>query len=191
MFSKLMNNNDASPVTTKVCSKCKKELPIDSFSNYKFSKDGRRPWCKKCCNEYAKEQAKKKKLMNAEKSISKAITKGKIDDIFDVKNLFDIPNNIKKQLRIPKNLLLNREDTNVVRNQITTMLRRLVGREVHISQLSVAYFRMFNTFISNKTLSIQLRVIGTRDKNLIHSRKGWYRYINPDVEGMENEKSAI
>lgn len=191
MFSKLMNNNDVSPIATKTCSRCKNELPLDDFSNYKLSKDGKRPWCKKCCNEYAKEQAKKKKLIESEKSISKSITKGKIDDIFDVKNLQDIPTAVRKQFKIPKNLLTEKDDPNILRNQIVNMLRRLVGREVHIAQLSVAYFRMYNSFISNRNLSLQLTIIGKRDNNLIHNRKGWYKYINPDVEGHENEKTAI
>lgn len=191
MFYKLTNNDETkNQKNVKFCSRCKKELPLDNFGRYKYAKDGKKPWCKKCCSEYTKEQTKKKKLLESEKLISKTITKGKVEDIFDVKNLHDIPNNIRKQIKIPRNLLTEKDDPNILRNQIVNMLRRLVGREVHISQLSVAYFRMYNNFISNRVMSLQLTIIGKRDNNLIHNKRGWYRYINPDVEGQKNEKTT-
>ena len=191
MFYKLTNNDETkTQKDVKFCSRCKKELPLDNFGNYKYTKDGKRPWCKKCCNEYAHEQTKKKKLLESEKVISKTITKGKVDDIFDVRNLQDIPNNIRKQLKIPRNLLTEKDEPNILRNQIGNMLRRLVGREVHISQLTVAYFRMYGTLITNRVMSLQLTIIGKRDNNLIHNRKGWYKYINPDVEGQKNETAV-
>ena len=43
MFYKSTNNENVK--NTKTCSRCKNELPLDNFSNYKLSKDGKRPWC--------------------------------------------------------------------------------------------------------------------------------------------------
>lgn len=34
---------------TKVCSKCKRELPIEMFHNDASKIDGLRSWCKKMC----------------------------------------------------------------------------------------------------------------------------------------------
>lgn len=47
---------------TKVCNKCGKELPMDSFGVSKSAKDGKRGWCKECMNLAAKEYNAKKKV---------------------------------------------------------------------------------------------------------------------------------
>lgn len=33
---------------TKVCTKCKRELPLSEFSRMKNGKNGLRPWCNEC-----------------------------------------------------------------------------------------------------------------------------------------------
>lgn len=39
-------------IKTKVCSKCKRELPITEFSKHRRSKDGLQCSCKQCQKEY-------------------------------------------------------------------------------------------------------------------------------------------
>lgn len=39
---------------TKICSRCKKELPISKFPKHKRSRDGLGAWCKECHREYNK-----------------------------------------------------------------------------------------------------------------------------------------
>ena len=34
----------------RTCTKCKRELPISSFSKDRYRKDGLKPWCKSCAN---------------------------------------------------------------------------------------------------------------------------------------------
>lgn len=40
----------------KVCKRCGKELPIESFGQYSLSKDGHRAYCKDCWAEMSKIQ---------------------------------------------------------------------------------------------------------------------------------------
>ena len=51
---------------TKVCSKCKMELPISEFGKHKATKDGLRCYCKKCesrrVRDYAKSEKGKRKI---------------------------------------------------------------------------------------------------------------------------------
>lgn len=37
--------------TTKHCSRCGQDLPLDAFGSNKSAKDGKQRWCKKCMNE--------------------------------------------------------------------------------------------------------------------------------------------
>ncbi len=48
-------------IKTKVCNKCKRELPLNSdhYNIRKDSKDGFKNTCKKCCTEYNREYRKK------------------------------------------------------------------------------------------------------------------------------------
>ena len=60
---------------TKVCSKCKRELPISEFYKNKSNKDGFECYCKKCVAEYdktkkRKEQKKKVLKRNNDKTIN-------------------------------------------------------------------------------------------------------------------------
>ena len=52
---------------TKVCSKCKKELPISEFYKNKSRKDGLHIQCKNCVNEYAKKYRKSTKRKEVQK----------------------------------------------------------------------------------------------------------------------------
>ena len=45
---------------TKKCSKCGRELPLESFSKYKRSKDGLFCWCKECHKQYRAEHAEER-----------------------------------------------------------------------------------------------------------------------------------
>ena len=44
--------------TTKICTKCKKELPLDAF--YKRGPNGRQPKCKECAKAYTAEHRQQK-----------------------------------------------------------------------------------------------------------------------------------
>ena len=52
---------------TKVCSKCKRELPISEFYKNKSRKDGLNAQCKNCMNEYAKNYRKSTKRKEVQK----------------------------------------------------------------------------------------------------------------------------
>ena len=38
-------------VTSKTCTRCDKELPLEAFGTASRMKDGKNSWCKKCCSE--------------------------------------------------------------------------------------------------------------------------------------------
>lgn len=44
---------------TKICSRCKKELPLENFWKSKSTNDGLVTYCKKCCCKYGKEYYEK------------------------------------------------------------------------------------------------------------------------------------
>ena len=48
------------PKTTKVCTKCKRELPVSSFGPNKRSSDGLKVYCKDCENENCRKYRAKK-----------------------------------------------------------------------------------------------------------------------------------
>ena len=48
------------PKTTKVCTKCKRELPVSSFGSNKRSSDGLKVYCKECENENCRKYRAKK-----------------------------------------------------------------------------------------------------------------------------------
>ena len=48
------------PKTTKVCTKCKRELPVSSFGPNKRSSDGLKVYCKECENENCRKYRAKK-----------------------------------------------------------------------------------------------------------------------------------
>lgn len=56
---------------TKMCSKCKEELPIDMFVLHSTSKDGYNNICKKCQSQYNKEYKEKNKDSIREKAKKK------------------------------------------------------------------------------------------------------------------------
>lgn len=165
---------------TKRCSHCKQVQPIENFGKKRSTKDGLNPWCKECTREYSKRYQTKIQDEQIIKSISHSITNGKVDDIFDVSKLDDIPRDIRNKLQIPKYILKPnsvRDKHFVLRANLMNVLRRLGGREVHISQITVAFYRMHHQILTNRELSIQLMYIKRRDKNLIQTRKGYYKYI--------------
>lgn len=43
---------------TKICTKCQEEKSLDSFRNYKRSKDGKVNWCKPCFKQHEKDHYK-------------------------------------------------------------------------------------------------------------------------------------
>ena len=45
---------------TKICSKCKRELPISEFGKNKTTKDGLNSWCKLCSSNYNREYCNKR-----------------------------------------------------------------------------------------------------------------------------------
>lgn len=172
------------PEGMKYCHRCGQIKTMEEFGNSKYSKDGKRSWCKECNNQYTKELTIKKKMEKNEVNFSRKITKGMVDDIFDVKNLKDIPTNVKKKLHIPEKVL-SLTDKNKhnfeIKSNITNVLRRLGDKQVHISQLVVAYYRMFNVFINTRSMSKFLSSIKKNDKNLSNPCRGYYKYNNPDL----------
>lgn len=44
--------------TTKICCKCRRELPVSEFYKAKNSKDGYQGVCKECAREYHRKKAK-------------------------------------------------------------------------------------------------------------------------------------
>lgn len=165
---------------TKRCSHCRRVLPLENFGKKRSTKDGLNPWCKDCTREYSKKYQTKIQNQQTIKAFSNTITNGKVDDIFDVSKLDDIPRDIRNKLQIPKYILkpeLSRDKHFVLRANLMNVLRRLSGREVHISQITVAFYRMYHQILTNRELSIQLIYIKKRDKNLIQTKKGYYKYI--------------
>lgn len=47
--------------TTKVCTKCGRELPLSEFNKSKKSNDGLQSYCKECQSEYNRANNRKKK----------------------------------------------------------------------------------------------------------------------------------
>ena len=48
-------------IKTKVCNKCGRELPIDTFNKKASSKDGLQGYCRDCQNSYMSERYKSEK----------------------------------------------------------------------------------------------------------------------------------
>ncbi len=159
----------------KKCTKCGRVLDESHFSKQARGKNHLRPWCKDCCNEYAKEYTRKKKIAMGERNISRVITNNMVDDIFNVKNLKDIPTKIKKSLKLPKKLLEDNISNHTIRSNITNVLRRSQS-VVHISQIQVAYYRMFGELIKSRALSLHLNHMKKKDSNLMNVSKGYYSY---------------
>lgn len=56
---------------TKICSRCKKELPIDMFGKDKTGSDNLNCYCKQCAKEYYKQYYEKNKKKMIEHNVSK------------------------------------------------------------------------------------------------------------------------
>ena len=65
---------------TKICTKCKRELPVEAFAKHNSTKDGLQFWCKECKRQryqetrehtlkHQKEYAEKVKALLEEKGI--------------------------------------------------------------------------------------------------------------------------
>lgn len=52
---------------TKVCSRCRRELPVSEFRKNKRGNDGFNHYCRKCATEYGKEYGKTEKAKEARK----------------------------------------------------------------------------------------------------------------------------
>ena len=175
------------------CTKCGRLLDESNFNKVSSKGPELRCWCKDCVREYQKSYMERKKLIDMEKNISLSITNNKVDDIFDIKNLKDIPLNVRKKLHIPQILLKPQViDSNlIIRNNLVNVLRRLQNRKVHLSQIAVAYYRMHKELLSTRKISIQLYILRKQDPNLIMVNKGWYEYKNPDqIGGDENGRKV-
>ena len=59
---RLSESPQSSELNTKVCTHCKKELPISKFSARKVSKDGYTNECRDCLTNYCKEYQMKSRL---------------------------------------------------------------------------------------------------------------------------------
>lgn len=59
---------------TKVCSECKRELPIEMFYKNKSKSDGFQSYCKQCCSDY--DRGNKRSTFQGElKKVRKAVMK--------------------------------------------------------------------------------------------------------------------
>lgn len=180
----LLKLNKILSTDTKRCCHCKQVKPLSEFHRTSASKDGYKCTCKDCVREYNKKYVAKKAAEKSNEYISKKITNNVTSDIFDVMNLKDLPANVKKGVKIPKNLIKKptmkkRDSRFAIRSQITNVLR-LMPNECHITQIAVAYYRMFKSYIPTRKLSMDLMKISKNDKNLSRTRKGYYVYNNPD-----------
>jgi hypothetical protein len=69
-------------VNTKVCSKCKSNLPFDNFAKNPKKKNGMDGYCKKCNNERYKQNKNKKKIELSEKKCTKCDTIKDISEFY-------------------------------------------------------------------------------------------------------------
>lgn len=159
----------------KKCSHCGRVLDESHFSHYSRAKDGLRSWCRDCCNAYAKQYALRQKRTESEKHIAKTITNNKVDNIFCVNNIKDIPLNIRKQLKFPKKLIEDKTSSFTIKSRLSNVLRRSQDT-VHCSQIQVAYYRMYNEFIKSRPLTIHLNNMKRNDPNILNPMKGYYAY---------------
>ena len=60
---------------TKVCKKCGRELPLDSFSKDKMMADGHKSACKECSAEYLRTLRAKKKQIAFAPKVPESVTK--------------------------------------------------------------------------------------------------------------------
>lgn len=70
-----MDTTTPTGVNTKVCKKCGRELPLDSFSKDKMMADGHKSACKECSAEYLRTLRAKKKQIAFAPKVSEAVTK--------------------------------------------------------------------------------------------------------------------
>lgn len=160
------------------CSKCGRILDESRFNKVSSNGTSLRSWCKDCVREYQKSYMTKKKLIESERNISLAITNNKVDDIFNVANLKDIPLKVRRSLKIPKKLVSANDknnDTFKTKIKISNVLRRIKG-EVHCSQIQVAYYRMHGELIKMRQLTLFLSRMKKYDNRIENPRKGYYSY---------------
>lgn len=159
------------------CTKCGRLLDESNFNRVSSKGPELRCWCKDCVREYQKAYIAKKKLSESERTISLAITNNKIDDIFSVTNLKDIPLKIRRTLKIPKKLLSanDKPDSFKMKSNIDKVLRRTQG-VVHCSQIQVAYYRMHGEMIKMRQLTILLNNMKKNNKRIENPHKGYYSY---------------
>jgi hypothetical protein len=69
-------------VNTKVCSKCKSNLPFENFAKNPKKKNGMDGYCKKCNNERYKQNKNKKKIELSEKKCTKCDTIKDISEFY-------------------------------------------------------------------------------------------------------------
>ncbi len=72
--------------TTKICSKCKRELSLDHFFSRKISKDGLRGNCKKCEKEYNNSWYSEGRWRDYKLRITYGITEEELLDLLKAQN---------------------------------------------------------------------------------------------------------
>ena len=159
----------------KVCKKCGRILDDSMFNLVRKGSTALRSECKDCVREYQREYQKRKKAETSEKQISKLITNNAVDDIFCLTKLKDIPSSIRKDIKMPKILLRETPNHIIIKSNIRNVLRR-TQKPVHLSQIQVAYYRMYKEFIKTRPLSIYLYNMKKNDSNILNPSKGYYAY---------------
>lgn len=159
----------------KRCPKCGRTLDESMFGKNSSQKSGLQVYCKECQRVCAKAQNEKRKRMSSERNISRLITNNAVDDIFSLAVLKDIPSSIRKNIKIPKKLTEEKSNSFNIRSNIMNVLRRTQGT-VHLSQIQIAYYRMYKEFIKSRPLSVYLNNMKKRDSNIINPSKGYYTY---------------
>ncbi len=90
--------------------------------------------------------------------------------IFDLVDLTDVPDNLKKELKV--------HSENLFENQLIKIFE-LANREINIDEVTVAYFRTYKIIKGRKQIMTKLYNMSKVDKPAIKSmpQKGVYKLI--------------
>lgn len=94
------------------------------------------------------------------------------EDIFDLSDLTDIPQEIKKDLKMS---LKNRFEINILQ------IFRMANRPLNIDEVTIAYYRLFNKIKNRHIIMTKLYNMSRSKRALIEiipKRKGVYKLIN-------------
>jgi hypothetical protein len=91
-------------------------------------------------------------------------------NIFDLVDLTDVPDNLKKELKA--------HSENLFENQLIKIFE-LANREINIDEVTVAYFRTYKIMKGRKQIMTKLYNMSKADKSAIKSmpQKGVYKLI--------------